>query len=396
MELFKVAYVLMVAMLMVLALIALPVMADSGSGRSSGSSGDSGNSGGAGASGSDSGSGSNAGSSSNSGSNGEGSVSSSDSGSSGSSGNSVVADKDVNDKLKSDITVKGDTRKVDVNDGQNVLKAEIEDERLKVEAREGLNEFKADVRVKDSNSRQITGVSVKAEAKGGFAGVLSRLFASLFGRQQAQSEAVNKADDAPVQSVLSEDSSGIQSQSLQAQGKVSSPAPGIVIDKALSSGQGYPTGPLDISLPASQLLLDRIGQVREKPGEFEVRDRQYEAEFAAIPVLINGISYIATEVKVISSLKAKAGAAQHQGTIDIDIDVPLGSALPAGHITLEYKGSAVVSGALISSGGVFRTSKMTGVFAALVSEGTYSMTIIETGSALGSPATVSITTTSSV
>lgn len=366
---FKLASVLMVAALMLAAVMAVPVMADS----SSSSDSSSGNSGG---------------------SNGGSSVSG---GNSGSSGSSVVADDKVNENVKADVRLGDDKLKVDVKDNENRLKAEIKNDRLKAEIMDGQNELKTDIRVKDNNN-QASEVRVKTEAKGGFAGVLSRLFASLFGKkekvaeqavpQPAAAPAEDKAQPLPVEAAAE-----------APKNEILNPAPGITIDKTLSQGPGYPTGPLDISLPATQLLLDKVGQVKGT----EIKGRQYELPLetvpptpASIPVMINGVSYTASEVKVISNLKTKAGAGQHQGTIDIDIDVPLGSALPAGHITLDYKGSATVSGSMISSGGVFKTSKMTGVFAGLVSEGTYSMTIIETGQTFGSPVMVSITTTSTV
>lgn len=273
---------------------------------------------------------------------------------SGSSGGSSSEDKN-SDKPKTDVVVKDGELKVEVKNG---------DEKLRAEAKAG----------KDG---QIAEVKVKAETKTGFAGVFSRLMSFLFGKNEAE-DTTQKTIDAAADK--------------DKEDTASTPAPGITIDKSLSSGPGYPTGPLDISLQSATLLLDKVGQVKAN----EIKDRQYEVEFAAIPVTINGVSYTATEVKVISNLKTKAGAGQHQGTIDVDIDVPVGSTAPAGHITLEYKGSAIVSGSMISSGGVFKTSKMTGIFAGLVSEGTYSMSIIETGSTFGSPAIVSITTTSTI
>ncbi len=264
-------------------------------------------------------------------------------------------------------------------------KAAANEEKVEVKIKE--NAKTAEVRVKNANSE----VRIKADANTGFAGVFSRLMSFLFGKNKdAEQLAANvqKAND----NEQAEDAAQKAIDAAAMKETVSTPAPGITIDKSLSSGPGYPTGPLDISLQSATLLLDRVGQVKGN----EVKDRQYEVEFTAIPVTINGVSYTATEVKVISNLKTKAGAGQHSGTIDVDIDVPLGSTLPAGHIALEYKGSAIVSGSMITSGGVFKTSKMTGVFSGLVSEGTYTMSIIETGSTFGSPAIVSITTTSNI
>ncbi len=279
---------------------------------------------------------------------------------SGSSGRSDSSEDKTNDKPKTDVQAKDGELKVEVTDGES---------RLKVEAKT------------NSNGQ----AEVKTEARGGFAGLISRLIASIFGRSGS---APSEDADSGTSSEEAAEGGQASEAAKERESKVTTPAPGITIDKSLSSGPGYPTGPLDISLPSTQLLLDRVGQVKGN----EIKDRQYEVEFAAVPVTINGASYTATEIKVISNLKGN----KHEGTIDVDIDVPLGSTLPAGHITLEYKGSAIISGSMISSGGVFKTSKMTGVFAGLVSEGTYSMSIIETGSTFGSLAIVSITTTSNI
>ncbi len=306
--------------------------------------------------------------------------------SSGSNSGSGTSGSNEDDKRKSDSSASDKSRNDATGKTGDKLEADIsaKDGELKIEVRAGQDRLKAEA--KEGNDGQDR--EVKTEARGGFAGFLSRLIGSILGRgEKASSEAANSGNSGGEAA----EKSGQSSEAAQdKENKAATPAPGITIDKTLSSGPGYPTGPLDLSVPAAQLILDRVGQV--KGGE--IKDRQYEVEFAAVPVTINGASYTATEVKVISNLKTKAGAGQHQGTIDVDIDVPLGSTLPAGHITLEYKGSAIVSGSTISSGGVFKTSKMTGVFAGLVSEGTYSMTIIESGSTFGAPATVSITTTS--
>lgn len=160
-------------------------------------------------------------------------------------------------------------------------------------------------------------------------------------------------------------------------------AAGIIITGGVS-GPGYPTGPLAVTLPASQLLLDREGQVNGT----QVKDRQYETALGTItPVTINGVANNATEVKVISNMKTKDGVGQHQGTIDIDIDT-----VPLGHVTLAYSGTATVTGSTIASKGTFKTTNATGIFNGLVAEGTYDMTIVETGSTFGSPATVTLTT----
>lgn len=168
-------------------------------------------------------------------------------------------------------------------------------------------------------------------------------------------------------------------------------AAGVIITGGVS-GPGYPTGPLNITLPATQLLLDRVGTT----GQNQVKDRQYEAPMetipptmGAFPVTINGVANTATELKVISNLKTKNGVGQHQGTIDVDIDT-----VPTGHVTLQYNGTATVVGSTITSKGTFKTSKVTGMFAGLVAEGTYDMTITESGTTFGSPVTVSITTVS--
>lgn len=139
------------------------------------------------------------------------------------------------------------------------------------------------------------------------------------------------------------------------------------------------------------MVLDREGQVKQAAGQLEIKDRQYSIEFASVPVVINGFSHVANEVKVISNLKVKNGTGQHQGTIDVDIDT-----LPGGHITLQYSGTATLTGSTITSKGVFKSVKTTGIFAGLVAEGNYEMTTMESGATLGAPATVSITTTSAI
>lgn len=172
-------------------------------------------------------------------------------------------------------------------------------------------------------------------------------------------------------------------------------AAGIIITGGVS-GPGYPTGPLNLTLPASQLLFDRAGQVKEGNGALEIKDRQYEAPletipptFGAFPVAINGVLNTATELKVISNLKAQNGVGKHSGTIDIDIDT-----VPAGHLTLSYSGSATVVGSTITSKGTFKTAKTTGIFAGLVANGTYNMTIVESGNTVGAPVTVTLSTAS--
>lgn len=172
-------------------------------------------------------------------------------------------------------------------------------------------------------------------------------------------------------------------------------AAGIIITGAVS-GPGYPTGPLNLTLPATQLLFDRAGQTKQGGGQLEIKDRQYEAPLetipptlGAFPVTINGVANTATQLKVISSLKTKDGVGQHQGSIDVDIDT-----VPAGHLTLAYSGTATVVGSTITSKGTFKTAKTTGIFAGLIAEGTYEMTIVESGSVAGAPVTVSLVTTS--
>lgn len=166
---------------------------------------------------------------------------------------------------------------------------------------------------------------------------------------------------------------------------------GVIITGGVS-GPGYPTGPLNLTVSAVQLLFDRVGQV--KGGE--VKGRQYEIPIddtipptgAPVPITINGVANIAG-VKVISNLKTKNGVGQHQGTIDVDMDI-----VPTGHVQLAYNGSATVIGSTITSKGTFKTSKTTGLFAGLIAEGTYEMTIVESSQVFGSPVTVSITTVS--
>ncbi len=145
---------------------------------------------------------------------------------------------------------------------------------------------------------------------------------------------------------------------------------------------------LNLNIPASSLVLDRIGQVKEEPGQLEVKDRQYEAD-GAFPFTFNGSALTASSLKVISNLKIQAGAGQHQGTIDVDLDV-----LPAvGHLTLQYQGNATMTGSTITSTGTFKTVKATGVFASAGGSGTYNMTVVESAQTLMAPATVQITAT---
>ncbi|MBI2865834.1 MAG: hypothetical protein HYX99_00540, partial [Chloroflexi bacterium] len=82
-------------------------------------------------------------------------------------------------------------------------------------------------------------------------------------------------------------------------------------------------------------------------------------------------------------LRVRDGVGQHQGTIDIDIDT-----IPGGHLTLEYRGSATVSGSTIISSGTFKVVKATDIFNGIRSEGSYTLTIVESGDTLGAPATV--------
>lgn len=162
---------------------------------------------------------------------------------------------------------------------------------------------------------------------------------------------------------------------------------GIIITGGVS-GPGYPTGPLNISLSAVQLLFDRPGQVKGA----EVTGRQYETPLddtvppigVPVPITINGVANTAG-VKIISNMKKN----QHQGTINIDDTVP------ALHATLQYNGTATVVGSTITSRGTFKTSKCTGVCAGLVAEGTYEMTITEPAQLIfGAPVIVSLTTVS--
>lgn len=165
-------------------------------------------------------------------------------------------------------------------------------------------------------------------------------------------------------------------------------AAGVIITGGVS-GPGYPTGPLNLVVSNTQLFLDKPGQVNGA----EVKDRQYEnpletipPTIVSLPITINGVANNANEIKVISNIKG----GQHSGTIDVDIDV-----LPAaGHLTLQYNGAATVAGGTITSAGTYKTAGTTGIFTGLVAEGTYTMTITESGNTVGSPASVSITTTS--
>ncbi len=169
--------------------------------------------------------------------------------------------------------------------------------------------------------------------------------------------------------------------SLSASATVGGPFEGV-------SGPGYPTGPLDMDTGAVSMLLDRVGQVKTQGDKMEVKDRQYEAN-GSFPVTINGANLNATEIKVLSDLKLDAGTGDHQGTIDVDID-----SVPGGHITLDYQGTATMTGDTIASAGTFETTETTGIFDGLVAEGTYVMTIVESGDTLGSGVIVTISTRS--
>ncbi|MBI4310690.1 MAG: DUF3211 family protein [Chloroflexi bacterium] len=154
---------------------------------------------------------------------------------------------------------------------------------------------------------------------------------------------------------------------------------------ALAAGGASAFQTLAVSVPDTQLPLDRVGQVRDQGGKLEIRDRQYEGEFGAFPVNINGTEYLADEIKVIFDLKLQNGTGEQRGTIDIDID-----RAPGGHITLEYKGTATMAGSSITSSGEFKVAGATDVFAGTRVSGSYEMTIAESGSTQGSPANVTI------
>ncbi|MBI4307361.1 MAG: hypothetical protein HY684_00950 [Chloroflexi bacterium] len=141
-----------------------------------------------------------------------------------------------------------------------------------------------------------------------------------------------------------------------------------------------------LSVPETQLLIDMAGQAREKPGELEVRGRQYEAHGAFL-VNVNGGDLTANEIKVISDLRVRNGVGEHKGTIDVDIDT-----VPGGHLTLEYRGSATADsdGSHIVSSGEFKVIKATDSFGNLTAQGVYMMTITEMGIGEGSPALVTI------
>lgn len=149
-------------------------------------------------------------------------------------------------------------------------------------------------------------------------------------------------------------------------------------------------GPLIVSIESIELPLDRVGEVRDEGDRFEVRDRQHEGEFGAFTVTINGTGFLADEIKIISDIKVRDGIGEHRGTIDIDID-----SVPGGHITLEYRGTATISGSTASgftivSSGEFKVTKATDMFEGIRAEGGYDMTIMESGSTLGDLATVTV------
>ncbi|MBI4289346.1 MAG: hypothetical protein HY671_13085 [Chloroflexi bacterium] len=153
-------------------------------------------------------------------------------------------------------------------------------------------------------------------------------------------------------------------------------------------GPGYPTGPLNMTISGAQLTTGVVGQVNEQGGQLEIKGRQYAAA-GFFPVTINDVSRIANEIKVVSNLKLTAGSGQHQGSLDIDI-----AAAPGGHVTLEYQGTATMTGSAIMSKGSFKTTKTTGTFAGLVADGSYDMSIVELASGQGAPAMITIITKS--
>jgi len=156
-----------------------------------------------------------------------------------------------------------------------------------------------------------------------------------------------------------------------------------------NSGSGYPVGTLNMNIPASTLILDRVGTVKANGAQLEVADRQYEGT-GNFTIYINGQTMTATSLKVISNLKLNAGVGDHSGTVDVDIDL-----LPnAGHLALQYNGTANMTGSTIYSAGTVKSTKNTGIFAGIVVDGTYTMTIVEYGQTLGSSATFKMTTKS--
>lgn len=144
-------------------------------------------------------------------------------------------------------------------------------------------------------------------------------------------------------------------------------------------------GSLTITLDGVELPLDRVGEVNNENDRFEIRDRQYEGEFGAFPVTINGTSFLADEIKVTSDIKVQGGVGEHRGTIEIDID-----SIPNGRITLEYSGSVTISDSTIVSSGEFKVIEARDIFDGIGASGSYHMTIVESGSTLGSPATLTI------
>lgn len=149
-------------------------------------------------------------------------------------------------------------------------------------------------------------------------------------------------------------------------------------------------GSLTISVDGVELPLDDEGEVRDEGDRLEIRDRQHEGEFGTFPVTINGTGFLADEIKVISNLKVRDGASEHRGTIEIDID-----SIPGGRITLEYRGTATISGSTASgftivSSGEFKVTKATDMFEGIRAEGGYDMTIMESGSSRGDLATVTV------
>lgn len=150
---------------------------------------------------------------------------------------------------------------------------------------------------------------------------------------------------------------------------------------ALAGGGGSFT----IFVDSVELPLDRVGEVRDEDDRFEVRDRQYEGEFGAFQVTINGTGFFADEIKVTSDIKVQNGVGEHRGTIEIDID-----SIPNGRITLEYRGSVTISGSTVVSSGEFKVIEARDIFDGIRASGSYNMTIVESGSTLGSPATLTI------
>lgn len=137
-----------------------------------------------------------------------------------------------------------------------------------------------------------------------------------------------------------------------------------------------------LHVPLTQLALNHVGEVRDEPGELEVRDRDYSAS-GTFRVTINGSDMVAHRIGIVSNLRVRSGTGEHQGAIALDIAND-----PGGHLALEYRGLVTPHGSTIWSAGAFKVVRATGAFAGLRPEGNYGVVIEGLDGPLGSTANV--------